>query len=173
VTPVLRKFLADAGGSVPGLEVLLCPAEGNPMLNDAKKTAVPHFRFYRNGALVESVAGPNLPALARALRAHAPKEGEAEDAAQLNRFVRPPTPPPPPGSAAGRPRTADLLARRPSSTLPQRAASIMGGSVALSSLPGSSLGLHGGGESTPRAGGPASSERLEEETEEAAVGEPE
>ncbi len=56
-----------------------CKAEGNKLLDKFCATSVPHFLFYRNGVLRDTVVGPNLPALDRALRALIPAPGEAPD----------------------------------------------------------------------------------------------
>lgn len=56
-----------------------CKAEGNSLLEKCRATSVPHFFFFRNGVLRDTVTYPNVPALEAALRAHLPKAGEAPD----------------------------------------------------------------------------------------------
>ena len=69
VGTLLKKFLTEASPPEGGLEVLVCKAEGNALLDKYTQQSTPHFLFYRNGALLETIAGPNVPALEAALRA--------------------------------------------------------------------------------------------------------
>ena len=50
-----------------------CKAEGNTLLEKFRSTSVPHFLFFRDGHLRDTVVGPNIPALDRVLRQHIPK----------------------------------------------------------------------------------------------------
>jgi hypothetical protein len=109
VGTLLKKFLTEASPPEGGLEVLVCKAEGNALLDKYTQQSTPHFLFYRNGALLQTIAGPNVPALEAALRAHCPKTGEVPpfgDDPALNKFTTAPAARP---TTAGRPRTADLL----------------------------------------------------------------
>lgn len=38
-----------------------------------RSTSVPHFLFFRDGHLKDTVVGPNVPQIERALREHVPK----------------------------------------------------------------------------------------------------
>ena len=114
VGTLLKKFLSEANPAEGALEVLVCKAEGNALLDKYHQQSTPHFLFYRNGTLLETITGPNVPALEAALRAHCPKAGDAPDDPALNKFAAAPAARP---TTAGRPRTADLLRQGRSSSV--------------------------------------------------------
>jgi hypothetical protein len=67
---LLRPLCAPLSRHLPRLQ---CKAEGNTLLEKFKSTSVPHFLFFRDGHLRDTVVGPNVPQLERALREHVPK----------------------------------------------------------------------------------------------------
>lgn len=93
VGTLLKRFLADEAPPAGAVEVLVCVSEGNALLEKQfAKTSVPHFLFYRNGLLRQTVAGADVPTLQKALKAHLPREGDPTD----DPAVRPPLPSFPP-----------------------------------------------------------------------------
>ena len=70
---LLRRPCAPLSRHLPRPQ---CKAEGNTLLEKFKSTSVPHFLFFRDGHLRDTVVGPNVPQLERALREHVPKAGD-------------------------------------------------------------------------------------------------
>ena len=88
---LLKRFLAEEAPPAGAVEVLVCVSEGNALLEKQyAKTSVPHFLFYRNGLLRQTVAGADVPALQKALKAHLPREGDPTDDPAVRAPLRPP-----------------------------------------------------------------------------------
>mmetsp|Transcript_12554 Transcript_12554/g.17155 ORF Transcript_12554/g.17155 Transcript_12554/m.17155 type:complete len:156 (-) Transcript_12554:315-782(-) len=79
ILPTLKRIKIERDPDPAAFQYNVCMAEKIEDLEKHAGLSKPLFLFYRNGKLVDTVEGPNTPAIERAIYANTPVNPEADD----------------------------------------------------------------------------------------------
>mmetsp|Transcript_18504 Transcript_18504/g.35220 ORF Transcript_18504/g.35220 Transcript_18504/m.35220 type:complete len:160 (-) Transcript_18504:270-749(-) len=79
ILPTLKRIKVERDPDPAAFQYDVCLAEKIENLKQYSGQAKPTFLFYRNGKLVETIEGPNTPAIERAIYANTPANPDADD----------------------------------------------------------------------------------------------
>lgn len=79
ILPTLKRIKLERDPDPLCFQYDVCNADKIDNLESYRGKARPTFLFYRNGKLVETIDGPNTPAIERAIYANTPANPDADD----------------------------------------------------------------------------------------------